>query len=258
MTSNVEHAHSDAGCTRRRRRSRGAARPLRSDAGPAGHRRHLRRSPISACAPRSHPWSGVSMLPTVAAGHRPPLGSEARTQATWSSTPSSPPTTIRRCPSPRPRWSPRCRAARRTPIAEYIAHGNVHNISFQSSFEPVNPDMRAAVEAAEAQQRCVGPALAPRRRAAPDPVRDPRLHGIGVSVQRPVLLAAVVLPHRLRRHALHVAVPRPPSRKGFALQRLRLLLPGHGRVRRDDGPGRPRLPLRAWTGCATPASTGSR
>ena len=58
------------------------------------------------------------------------------------------------------------------------------------------------------QQRRARPALAPRRRAAPHAVRDPRVHGIGVPVQRLVLLAAVVLPVRLRRAAVHVAVPR--------------------------------------------------
>ena len=187
---------------------------------------------------------GVSMLPTVATGivRGSDMKRERKNLEFYAELASHHDPALS---FPAPTRVPEVSSRPANAIAEYIAHGNVHNISFQSSFEPVNPDMRATVEAVEAQQRCLGPALAPRRRTAPDTVCDPRVHGIGVHVQRPVLLAAVVLPHRLRRHALHIAVPRPPSRKGFALQRLRILLPGHGRVRRDDGPGRARLPLGA-------------
>jgi pimeloyl-ACP methyl ester carboxylesterase len=43
---------------------------------------------------------------------------------------------------PAPRALPRIASRPANPIAEYIAHGNVENIAFTSSFEAVNPAMR--------------------------------------------------------------------------------------------------------------------
>lgn len=43
---------------------------------------------------------------------------------------------------PAPTTAPAVSSRPANPVAEYIAHGNVHNISFQSSFEPVNPALR--------------------------------------------------------------------------------------------------------------------
>ena len=100
-----------------------------------------------------------------------------------------------------------------------------------------------SVASLSAQQRRARPALAPRRRAAPDAVRHPRLHGIGVPVQRVVLLAALVLPVRLRRPVVHPAVSRPSRRKVFTVQRLRLLRARLRGFRRGDGAGRARLPV---------------
>lgn len=43
---------------------------------------------------------------------------------------------------PAPASVPTMKSRQANPIAEYIAHGNVHNLSFESTFEPVNPAMR--------------------------------------------------------------------------------------------------------------------
>lgn len=43
---------------------------------------------------------------------------------------------------PAPTTLPRVSSRLANPIAEWIARGNVHNISFASSFEPINPAMR--------------------------------------------------------------------------------------------------------------------
>ena len=43
---------------------------------------------------------------------------------------------------PAPTEVPTVTSRRANPVAEYIARGNVHNLSFESSFEPVNPDLR--------------------------------------------------------------------------------------------------------------------
>ncbi|MGE5695356.1 MAG: alpha/beta hydrolase family protein [Candidatus Sericytochromatia bacterium] len=43
---------------------------------------------------------------------------------------------------PRPTEPPRIYSRPANPVAEWLAHGRVHNIAFDSSFEPVNPAMR--------------------------------------------------------------------------------------------------------------------
>lgn len=43
---------------------------------------------------------------------------------------------------PAPAEPPRIYSRPANPVAEWIAHGQVHNIQFDSSFEPVHPDMR--------------------------------------------------------------------------------------------------------------------
>jgi len=44
---------------------------------------------------------------------------------------------------PAPTSVPKVSTLRANPIAEHIAHGNVHNIAFGSGFEPLNPAMRS-------------------------------------------------------------------------------------------------------------------
>lgn len=43
---------------------------------------------------------------------------------------------------PAPTGVPQVSSRTANPIAEYIAHGHVHNLSFASSFEPINPALR--------------------------------------------------------------------------------------------------------------------
>jgi pimeloyl-ACP methyl ester carboxylesterase len=85
---------------------------------------------------------GVSMLPTVAAGiiRGSDMQRERKNLEFYAELAS------RHDPAlsfPAPTKVPDTSSRPANAIAEYIAHGNVHNISFQSSFEPVNPDMRA-------------------------------------------------------------------------------------------------------------------
>jgi pimeloyl-ACP methyl ester carboxylesterase len=48
---------------------------------------------------------------------------------------------------PAPTTLPRVSSRQANPMAEWIAHGNVHNLAFASSFEAVNPAMRDAWQA---------------------------------------------------------------------------------------------------------------
>ena len=89
------------------------------------------------------------------------------------------------------RGSPRAPA---NPVAEWIATGQRAQHPVRQQLRGRQPGAARPVPRVRAQQRGARPALAPRRRPAPHAVPDPRLHGIGVSVQRAVLLAAVVLP----------------------------------------------------------------
>ncbi len=194
------------------------------------------------------------MLGPRCAGRKP-----APSTSSCASTPSWPPRRIPTLSFPAPTdRCPRVSSRPANPIAEWMAHGPRPQHPVQQQLRGGQPGTARAVSRLRAQQRRARPALASRRRTAPDAVRDPRLHGIAVSVQRAVLLAAVVLPVGLRRAAVHAAVPWPARRKGLSLQRLRLFRQRIRRLRRGDGAGRARLPLGASTISSSPASTGSR
>ena len=84
---------------------------------------------------------GAAMLPTVAGAaiHRSDSLRERKNLAFYAELAQ------RHDPAvsfPPPTSVPKVSSRPANPIAEYIAHGNVHNISFQSSFEPINPTMR--------------------------------------------------------------------------------------------------------------------
>lgn len=84
---------------------------------------------------------GAAMLPTVVAGavRRSDSERERRNLAFYADL------AARQDPAvsfPAPTSVPKVSTRPANPIAEYIAHGNVHNISFESSFEPLNPAMR--------------------------------------------------------------------------------------------------------------------
>jgi len=85
---------------------------------------------------------GVSMLPTVAAGivRGSDMKRERKNLEFYAELASHHDPALS---FPAPTNIPEVSSRPANAIAEYIAHGNVHNISFQSSFEPVNPDMRA-------------------------------------------------------------------------------------------------------------------
>lgn len=128
------------------------------------------------------------------------------------------------------------------PVAQYIAHGNVENLRFESSFVPVNPDMRK--QWTRLERNNVVWAQHWRHDDGPRPTLCV-IHGFMGS---PYLFNGLFfsLPWFYRTGydvLLCAAVPRPPRRKRLALQRIRLLLPRHGRIRRDHGPGGPRLPV---------------
>lgn len=96
---------------------------------------------------------GVSMLPTVAAGlvRGSNLKRERRNLQFYADL------AAHRDPAlsfPAPTRVPEVSSRPANPIAEYIAHGNVHNISFQSNFEPVNPDMREQWKRLSATTSC--------------------------------------------------------------------------------------------------------
>lgn len=89
---------------------------------------------------------GASMLPTVATGimrrsdfHRERTSLEFYADLAARHDPAA--------SFPAPTVTPTVSSRPANPVAEYVSHsqgrGNVHNISFQSSFEPVNPVMRA-------------------------------------------------------------------------------------------------------------------
>ncbi|AQT78350.1 alpha/beta hydrolase [Mycolicibacterium litorale] len=89
---------------------------------------------------------GISMLPTVATGivrrsdlHRERSNLEFYAELAARQDPAA--------SFPAPTVTPTVSSRPANPVAEYIthrqAHGSVHNISFPSSFEPVNPAMRA-------------------------------------------------------------------------------------------------------------------
>ncbi|APE17126.1 alpha/beta hydrolase [Mycobacterium sp. WY10] len=84
---------------------------------------------------------GVSMLPTVAKSivRRSDLHRERSNLEFYAEL------AARRDPAasfPAPTDVPTITTRPANPIAQYIAHGNVQNMRFESSFEPVNPDMR--------------------------------------------------------------------------------------------------------------------
>ncbi len=118
-------------------------------------------------------------------------------------------------------------------------HRRQHRVSQQ--LHRGQPGTAQAMERLAVQQRGARPTLASRRRPAPHAVRHPRLHGFVVSGQRTVLFTALVLPVRLRRADVHVALSRQACRKVVAVQRFRLLRRRAERVRRGDGPSRARL-----------------
>ncbi len=91
---------------------------------------------------------GASMLPTVATGivRRSDLHRERSNLEFYAGL------AARRDPEasfPAPTVVPTVSARPANPVAEYIAHGNVENISFPSTFEPVNPKMRTQWERLE-------------------------------------------------------------------------------------------------------------
>ena len=127
---------------------------------------------------------------------------------------------------PAPKAPPRISSRPANPVAEWIAHGRVHNIRFTSSFEAVNPAMRE--RCGGFQRNNVVHAQHWRHDDGPHPTLCV-IHGFLGSAylaQRLVLVAAVVLPVRLRRAALHPALSRQASREVVAVQRLRLLRGG--------------------------------
>ena len=108
------------------------------------------------------------------------------------------------------------------------------------------------------QQRRARPALASRRRSASHAVRDPRVHGFAVSVQRPVLLAAVVLPVGIRRAAVHHAVPRCRAPRKVPRSAVTATSRTDSRASRRRWRRPCTTSVRSSTISSSPASTGSR
>jgi hypothetical protein len=123
-------------------------------------------------------------------------------------------------------------------LAEWIARGMVDNIAFASSFTAINPAMRKQWSSLTSNN--IVCAQHWRHDDGPRPTLCV-IHGfMGSSylAQRAVLFAAVVLPVRLRRADVHVAVSRPTGRKVLAVQRFRLFRRRAQRFRGGDGPSR--------------------
>ena len=84
---------------------------------------------------------------------------------------------------PAPTEVPRVSSMPANPIAEWMAHGRVHNIKFKSSFEAINPAVREHRRGYARNNVVRAQHWVPRRRSPPDAVRGPRFHGIGLPVR---------------------------------------------------------------------------
>ena len=84
---------------------------------------------------------GAAMLPPVLTGlvRRSDLDRERENLAFYADLAAQHDPTVS---FPAPQVAPRVATRRANPVANFIAHGNVEHISFDSCFEPVNPAMR--------------------------------------------------------------------------------------------------------------------